>query len=138
MKNNNLYSFLFVLAIVVFSCKKEDTGSEKGNLLTSHIWVADSLLLDGVESGGTGGLLENFTGDTKFNDDGTGYVGQVVGTWEFFSNEAQIVISSDSLPVPVTLNIAELTENSLKLTTVFPTPTFPPVYLNVRMTFKPK
>jgi hypothetical protein len=128
-----------ILGFLFFSCSKESAISEKTNLLTSHIWVADSLLLDGEDASGPGGVLENFNGDTKFNEDGTGYVGQILGTWEFFSNETQILISSDSLDVPVTLNIKELTSESLKVTTVYPNlDVFPPVYLDVRMTFKPK
>lgn len=134
MKKHIIYFSLMVLGYFFFSCSKEEVKSEKTNLLTDHIWVADSLLLDGIESGGAGGLLEDFTGDTKFNEDGTGYVGQIVGTWEFFSNETQIVITSDSLFVPVTTNIVELTPESLKLTTQF----FVGTVLNVRMTFKPK
>ncbi|MFN8256014.1 MAG: hypothetical protein U0W24_10025 [Bacteroidales bacterium] len=127
-----------ILGYLFFSCSKESSNSEKVDLLTSHIWIADSLLLDGEDAGGPGGMLENFSGDTKFNEDGTGYVGEIEGTWEFFNNETEIVINSDSLAIPVSMNIVELTAESLKLTTSFPMPTLPPTTAAVRLTFKPK
>jgi hypothetical protein len=137
MKKILIISTLFLLVLVSFSCKK-DTKSPKLILLTSHVWVADSLLANGAEVGGVGGLLEAFNGDTKFNEDGTGYVGTIVGTWQFSDNEQNIIIISQSLPIPVTTKIIELTDNSLKLTTSYPLPVVPPAFLDVRMTFKPK
>lgn len=140
MKKTLLFSALvFTAYIFVFvSCKKEETNSDNFNFLTDNIWSADSLLADGVDESGPGGLLEMFSGDTKFNEDGTGYVGDIVGTWQFSNEETSIVITSDSLPLPVTTNIVELTAQSLKLTTVFPIQESPPVFADVRMTFKPK
>ena len=61
-----------------------------------------------------------FKGDAKFNEDGTGHFGVYTGTWRFAYNETQIVITTDSLPVPLTAKIAELTKLSLKITTIFP------------------
>ena len=139
MKRTTIVLSFFAILIAFFSCKKDEViPSEKQNLLTAHIWTADSLLADGVDEGGDGGLLEIFNGDTKFNDDGTGYVGNITGTWSFTNDESDLVITSDSLAFPVTANIAELTSQSLKLTTVYPRQLEPLVYADVRMTFIPK
>lgn len=138
MKKSVLFFVIVAVAFVFVSCTKEEVTTDNLNLLTSHIWTADSLLADGVDEGGEGGLLEMFNGDTKFNDDGTGYVGEIVGNWQFSDNETAIAISSDSLPLPITTHIVELTVQSLKLTTSFPIQESPPVFADVRMTFKPK
>ncbi len=135
MKKYKILFTLLAFGFMIFSCSKESPKSERFILLTSHIWVSDSLLAGGKDASGVGGLLNNFKGDTKFNEDGTGYVGGIEGTWYFFKNETQIVISTDSLPIPVTSNIVELTSNSLKITTSYP---IPPVNVDIRMTFKPK
>ena len=137
MKKSVLFFVVIAIAFVFVSCDKEVT-TDNLNLLTSHIWTADSLLADGIEEGGEGGMLEMFNGDTKFNEDGTGYVGEIVGIWQFSDNETAIAISSDSLPFPITTHIVELTAQSLKLTTSFPIQESPPVFADVRMTFKPK
>jgi len=138
MKKLLLFSVLISVTFVFFSCKKDTVSSEKLNLLTSHIWTADSLLADGVDESGPGGLLEMFHGDTKFNEDGSGYVGNISGTWKFSDNENALIITSDSLLFPVSTNIAELTEVSLKLTTSYPKDSTLQVYSAVRMTFIPK
>jgi hypothetical protein len=139
MKKAIIFFVLISAAYIFVSCNKEEPLSEKFISLTSNVWVADSLLADGEDVSGTGGLLEDFTGDTKFNDDGTGYVGSITGTWQFTNSESQIVITSDSLALPVTANIVELTATSLKLTTSFPDLTVnPPVNIPIRMTFVPK
>ncbi len=139
MKKPVLFLALVIVASVYISCKKETTSSDNLNLLTNHIWTADSLLADGKDASGQGGLLEMFKGDTKFNEDGTGYVGEITGTWKFSNDEeTAVTITSDSLAIPVTANIAELTSKSLKLTTVFPLPTTPVTTAAVRMTFIPK
>jgi hypothetical protein len=132
---------LFTLSLIVYafcSCKKDETKSERFILLTSHIWVADSLLANGNDESGDTGLLRKFRGDTKFNEDGTGYVGEINGTWDFADNENAIIIISDSLPIPVTTLIEELTQTSLKITTSYPDPLNPMDPMDVRMTFKPK
>lgn len=123
--------------IYVVSCQK-DSQSEPTRLLTSHIWVSDSLLANKVDASGPDGMLRSFKGEVKFNEDGTGNFGVITGTWRFAYNETQIVITTDSLPIPVTTKIAELTKVSLKITTTYPNilnPTFP---VNIRMTFKAK
>jgi hypothetical protein len=117
------------------SCKKE-SQSETFNLLTGHVWKSDSLLANGADAGGPGGMLENFKGDAKFNEDLTGYFGNYTGTWRFASNETQIVILSESLPIPLTTIIVELTKVSLKVTTSYTD--LLGVRTNIRMTFKAK
>jgi hypothetical protein len=120
----------------IFSCSKSSSDSEKFKLLTSPTWQSDSLLVNGVDAGGSGGLLESFKGDMKFNTDYSGSFGTYTGTWRFAFNETQIIISSDSLLLPITAIIAELTSASLKLTTSYQLPPNPAI--NIRMTFKAK
>jgi hypothetical protein len=127
----------FFLIPLFFSCNKEESSSRM-ELLTAHIWVADSLLVNGEDDSGEGGFLEDFKGDTKFNEDGSGYLGTHVGTWQFASKETQIIITSESLPIPITTKIEELSEVSLKLTTSFIVSVDPPVVYNIRLTYKPK
>jgi len=132
--------FLFIILTGCFyltSCNK-DSVSETSKLLTGPVWVSDSLLANGVDASGPEGMLKNFKGEAKFNDDGTGYFGSYVGTWRFASNETQLVILSDSLPIPVTTVIAELTTASLKVTTSYPNPMNPTIAAKIRMTFKAK
>jgi len=131
---------VFILFSIFLSCEKEEEvqHSEKFLLLTNPVWVSDSLLADGEEAGGFEQPLHAFNGETKFNVDGTGTVGIYEGFWSFMENESQIRIISDSLPGAVIAFIRELTEQSFKLEAGFLTPTDPPVYLDVRMTFKKK
>ncbi|MDP4223311.1 MAG: hypothetical protein Q8868_08365, partial [Bacteroidota bacterium] len=119
-----------------FSCSKKE--SERFRLLTGPVWVTDSLLANGVNAAGPGGLLTKFMGDAKFKADGTGYFGKYTGTWMFSSGETKLVIESDSLVLPVTADIKELTSISLKLTTLFPNLTDLQHPYNIRMTFKSK
>jgi hypothetical protein len=135
MKNLALLVALSVFCIF-FACKKE-TKSEQFLLLTGPIWASDSLLVEGVDASGTGQLLAKFKGDIKFRVDGTGYFGQYIGTWRFSYSEKEIVISSDSLQVPLTTSIIELTKVSLKVATSYPTAN-PLNPLDIRMTFKAK
>jgi hypothetical protein len=132
----NIVLFLAIcLCFQIFSCKNE-TQSERFKLLTGPIWASDSLLVNGVDAGGPGGMLEKFSGDIKFNEDYTGYFGDYTGTWRFAFDETQIVISSDSLPIPLTAVIAELNTTSLKITTSYQIPPSDPI--NIRMTFLAK
>ena len=135
MKNTVL--LLVFAACVLFACKK-DEKSERFLLLTGHVWTSDSLLMDGVDASGPGQPLEKFKGDINFRDDGTGYFGQYTGTWRFTYNETQVVIESDSPQVPLSAFIEELTEISLKMTTIYPNLLDPPNPFDIRMTFKPK
>ena len=121
-----------VVLFLVFACKKEEV-SERFRCLTGHIWTSDSLLANGIDE--SDGILKDFKGDAKFNEDGTGYFGKYQGTWKFAYNETELIISSDSLPIPsLTTQIIELNDVSLKIKTGFPGN--PP--LAIRMTFKAK
>jgi hypothetical protein len=133
MKNVALL-LVIIYCFHLVSCSK-DSQSEKFKLLTGPTWQSDSLLVNGADGSGTGGLLEHFKGTAKFNTDYTGNFGTYTGTWRFAFNETQLVISSDSLPIPLTAIIAELTPSSLKVTTSY---SVPPETLNIRMTFKAK
>jgi hypothetical protein len=130
---------LLIISVCLYSasCKK-DTQSEAFNLLTGPTWVSDSLLANKVDASGPTGLLKNFKGEAKFNADGTGNFGLYKGTWRFAYAETQLVITSDSLPVPLTTKIAELTKISLKVTTSYPNLANPTSPINLRLTFKAK
>lgn len=134
----NILVFTLLTGSVLFnSCSKKDE-SERFRLLTGHAWRSDSLLVNGMDASGATGLLRNFVGDVKFNSDGSGTFGSYTGTWMFTSNETKLTIASDSLLIPITANIAELTTSSLKVTTSYPNLVNPALPLNVRMTFKPR
>ena len=129
--------FTLLTGLIMASCKEEQNpDSDNFKLLTTPVWTSDSLLVDGTDAGS--GLLENFKGDARFNKDYTGTFGNYTGTWRFASNETQIVITTDSLPIPLTTKIAELTSSSLKITTSFPNPANPLSFMDIRMTFKAK
>lgn len=134
----NLALLLIVSACLYFASCKKDSQSEAFNLLTGSLWASDSLLANKVDASGPTGLLKNFKGEAKFNTDGTGYFGKYTGTWRFSYGETQLVITSDSLPVPLTTKIAELTKISLKVTTSYPNLANPSAPINLRMTFKAK
>jgi hypothetical protein len=133
MKN---LALLLILTGCIFctSCKK-DSQSESFKLLTGPTWASDSLLADGKDASGPGGMLENFKGEAKFKADGTGYFGIYIGIWRFAFNETEIIITTDYLP-PLTTEIAELTKVSLKVTTSYPNLLNPTAPIRIRMTFK--
>jgi hypothetical protein len=135
MKNFAL--LLIIAGLIVFSSCSKETKSQQFLLLTGPVWASDSLLAEGADASGPGQLLEKFKGDIKFREDGTGYFGKYIGTWRFSYSETNLVIDSDSLKVPLTTDIRELTTTSLKITTSYPTvdPNNP---LDIRMTFKAK
>jgi len=136
-----LYQYLIIftaLSLCIICCDKEEETSRSFKLLTSHPWMSDSLLADGIEAGGPGELLYNFSGETNFNTDGNGNVGKYEGTWILSKNETLLTIDSDSLAGIATAIIKELTEYSFKITTVFPSQTEPGHLYNIRMTFIPK
>ena len=135
MKNLALLIILTIF-LAIFSCKK-DSESERFKLLTDPTWASDSLLANGVDASGPGGVLEKFKGTVKFNKDGTGTFGVYEGKWRFAYEETQIVIETDSLPIPLTTKIAELTSSSLKITTSYPN-LLTGITINIRMTFKPE
>ena len=136
MKNTVL--FLLIAGFFLIASCKGDEDSDRFKLLTDPTWHSDSLLVNKIDASGPAGLLEDFKGDVKFNTNGTGTFGKYTGTWMFALNETQLVITSDSLPLPLTSRIAELTQSSLNITTSFPNPLNPPSPFNIRMTFKPR
>jgi hypothetical protein len=107
-------------------------------MLSEPTWLTDSLLANGVDASVPGGVLEKFKGEAKFNEDGTGNFGKYTGTWRFNPEETQLTIITDSLPLPIIADIKELTEISLKITTVVPNPLDQLNPFNIRMTFKAK
>lgn len=129
---------LFVFALitgcfVLFSCKEKE--SERFKFLTGPVWIPVSLLANGADASGQGGLLEDFNGDVEFNEDGTGYFGSYTGTWRFDVTETKLVITSSSLPVSINANIIELTSTSLKLQFSF---LIQSTIYDIQMTFRPK
>jgi hypothetical protein len=136
MKNFAL--FLIVAGVFYAAACAGDDQSEKFKILTGTTWRTDSLLVNGVDAGGPAGLLGALNGDARFNEDGTGTFGTYKGTWRFATNETQLIILTDSLPLPLTTNIVELTTASLKLKTSYPNPLIPGTTMAIRMTFKPK
>jgi hypothetical protein len=134
----NLALLLILAGCLFYSSCKKDSQSEQFKLLTGPVWLSDSLLANGVDAGGPAGILFNFKGEAKFNQDGTGYFGAYTGTWRFAFNETQIIITADSLALPLTTQIAELTSRSLKIKTSYPNLLNPAAPLLIRMTFKPK
>ena len=134
----NIAVLIVVTGCLLIASCKEEGQSESFKLLTNPVWVSDSLLANGIDAGGVGGMLENFKGEAKFNEDMTGYFGAYTGTWRFAFDETQIVITTASLPIPLTTKIAELTKTSLKVTTSYPNPLNPTTPINIRMTFKAK
>jgi hypothetical protein len=117
------------------ACKKE-SESERFTLITAHKWVSDSLLAEGIDASGPGQMLEKFKGAAEFKKDGTGYFGKYTGTWAFAYEETRLVIDSDSLQVPLTVDIRELTSASLKVSTSFTNPLNLNNPYDIRMTFK--
>jgi hypothetical protein len=138
MKNFTFTLFLIAGIYILFACKKEDTSpSVRFTLLTTPLWTSDSLLANGEDASGPGELLEKFAGDAKFSENGSGYFGQYTGTWQLINNDENITIYSDSLLIPVTCFIEELSSSNFKIVTSFPLKDEPqPV--DIRITFKPK
>jgi len=131
------YLIMATAFLAVFSCSKDDK-SERFKLLTGPIWASDSLLANGIDASLPGGILEKFKGDAKFKEDGTGTFGGYSGQWRFNTDETELTIITDSLPLPIISKIKELTSTSLKITTTVALPAAPTVPINIRMTFKAK
>jgi len=136
MKNLVLLSVI-VACLGIFACNK-DEDSDRFKMLTSPVWLTDSLLAGGVNASGPGGLLESFQGDAKFNTDGSGYFGDYTGQWRFNQDETEITIVTDSLALPIICDIELLTKEDLKINTVVPNPFNPQDQIDIRMTFKVK
>lgn len=136
MRNLSL-SLLLFLSLILVKCNKEDQ-SDRFKFLTGSTWVSDSLLVDGVDAGYSGGLLDDFKGELTFHTDGTGVFGSYSGTWELTYNDTEIILTTESLSFPIVTQVEELTKSSLKVTTGFPNSTNPGTYYKIRMTFKSK
>ncbi len=131
---------LFVLLIAVsifYACdKEEEAKSDKYNYLTGITWTTDSLLANGEDASGPGGLLEDFKGDANFYENGTLDFGTFSGTWAFNNDETVLTITSPDLPMPsLSVIIVELTATSFKVKTTFPSQNGD---IDIRMTFLPK
>jgi len=131
----NIAVLLIISGLLYFSSCKKETESEQFRLLTGTTWVSDSLLANGIDASGPDQMLENFKGEANFNADGSGEFGKFSGTWRFAFEETQLVIETDSLPIPLATIISELTKTSLKINTSY---TILDRATNIRMTFKAK
>jgi hypothetical protein len=134
---NIVYSLIILSGLIFYNCAKEQP-SERFKLLTAPTWVSDSLLANGADASGPGGILEKFKGEVKFNKDGTGVFGIYTGNWQLIYDDTEINISTDSLPLPINAKIVELTTASLKITTAYPNVINPGDPIKIRMTFNPK
>ncbi len=134
---NGMLLLIIAAALMLSNCGKDE--KDRFDLLTQHPWTTDSLLANGVDAGNPGQLLFKFKGDARFNKDGTGTFGIYTGTWWFTESKTQIIIKSDSLPLPLTNKIVELTESSFKITTTVPDISgLQGGPVQVRMTFRAK
>lgn len=131
-------SLLLIIAfsLLTFACHKKEK-SEKFLLLTTPNWTTDSLLANGTDASGTGGLLAKFKGDAKFREDGTGIFGFYTGQWRFNAPETEVTIVTDSMPLPIICDIVLLNTVSLKITTVV-LDKITQIPIDIRMTFKAK
>jgi hypothetical protein len=134
---NLLLLALVSLVLALTNCSKEDEN-DPTILLTTPVWLTDSLLANGLDASNPGQLLAKFKGQAIFKTDLTGTFGIYKGTWRFIENQTQIIIQTDSLPLPLTCKIAELTATSFKITTGVPDITGQTSVINIRMTFKAK
>ena len=137
MSNMKNFTLLIIISgILLASACKKDKTSERFKFLTTPVWASDSLLANGSDASGPGGILEIFKGDAKFNVDGSGNFGLYTGTWRFNFDETELVIVTDALLLPVTTDIVELNDKSLKVTTLFPNPVNQAEPIKLRLTFK--
>ena len=134
---NLLLMGLVIFTLSLSNCSKNDEN-DLFKILTTPLWHTDSLLANGLDASQPGQLLAKFKGDAKFKDDGTGTFGIYKGTWWFTENRTQIIIKTDSLALPLTCKIVELTASSFKITTAVPDLIGMTGMINIRMTFKPK
>ena len=133
---NLLISAVILICVWLSSCN--DKEPDLFEIITTPVWLTDSLIANGVDAGGPGQLLEKFKGEALFKKDGTGNFGKYTGTWWFTENRTQIIIKTDSLALPLTNKIIELNESALKITTAVPDKNNPTAEVKIRMTFKSK
>ena len=128
---------LITLVALFAACNKTD-DNDRFELLTSSVWVSDTLFVDGQDASGPGELLEKFKGEARFNRDATGSFGAYTGSWRFADDRTQLIITTDSLPIPLTALIEELSASALRITTAYPSLTNPDEDMLIRMTFNAK
>lgn len=137
-----LCKYLALIALISFTylgCEKgEETKSKNLILLTGTIWTSQTLEANGVDASAPGEFLEDFVGDAIFNENGSGTLGSLTGSWRFASNETQIIITADELTIPVTMNIIELSETRIELETSVPNPSNPLELVDIKMVYVPK
>jgi hypothetical protein len=133
---NLLFIIGILFCLIFIGCPEKVNGPYE--LLTNPTWRTDSLLANGFDASEPGQLLAKFKGDARFNKDATGTFGIYTGTWYFTENKTQITIKTDSLALPLTCKIIELTEASFKITTAVPDVLNPGTDVKIRMTFKVK
>lgn len=109
--------FVFSALVIAFACKK-DEQTERFKYLTTPVWEAESLLLNG-EDASNHEVLGKFIGEAKFNKNGTGYLNESAARWRFLNNESQLLIDPDDLQVDIIANINKLDKDSLIISTSF-------------------
>ncbi len=118
---NTICLSIITTVLLLTACSK-DKKSEPFRLLTTPVWVNESILVDGEEPAGDWVFLNEFTGEAKFNEDGTGYFGSFTGQWRFNEAETEITITTETIPLPIITRIIELTSQRLKISTVILNP----------------
>ena len=134
----NLIGLSLVTAYLLLSGCSKDDESERFKLLTTPVWTSESILANGVEPAGSWVFLKQFSGDAKFNKDGTGSFGSYTGQWRFNEDETEITIITSTVPLPIITDIVVLTSQSLRITTTINNPLNPSESADVSMTFKAK
>jgi hypothetical protein len=117
----NLVFFLIISTCLLGYTGCEKKKSERFKLLTTPVWTTDSLLANGVSvyASGPYSFLLKFKGEWRLNTD-----------------ETEITIVTDSLPIPLICDIVLLNLQNLKITTAVPDPANQMVSIDIRMTFK--
>lgn len=136
MRNIICISFI-TIALLLTACSKEKE-SERFRLLTTPVWVSESILVNGVKPEGDWDFLNEFTGEAKFNKDGTGYFGSYTGEWRFNEAETEITIVPAAIGLPIITEIIELTSTTLKISPTIPNPQNPQESADIIMIFKAK
>ncbi len=134
----NIIGLSLITAYLLLSGCNKDDESERFKLLTTPVWTSESILANGVEPDGSWIFLKQFSGDAKFNKDGTGSFGSYTGEWKFNAAETEITIITTAVSLPIITDIVELTSKSLKITTTVNNPLNPLESADVSMTFKAK
>jgi len=121
----NIIGLSLITAYLLLSGCNKDDESERFKLLTTPVWTSESILANGVEPAGSWIFLKQFSGDAKFNKDGTGSFGSYTGEWKFNAAETEITIITTAVSLPI---ITDIVNNPLN----------PLESADVSMTFKAK